>query len=375
MKKKIWISILVVSLIIVMVGVSIYRQTIAKGPKVELKTVSKEKIAEHLMVPGTVSMDQEQKVYYSPEKGNVSKFLVKEGQLVEKGDPLILYDQPQLSMELEQSKLAIESAHLRLEQINKQISDLNKQKKDLEKTVGVEQATKQIETEKNNMQTEKKIADIELKQAQLQKENLEKQKKNLTVVSKVSGTVLSINTKVADQSGTSEIEPILVVGQLGSLTATGYITEYDSIKVKKGQSVKLKSDALIDQEWSGQISFLSLIPKENVASAGNEDTAAQYPLKVKVNDNNNLLRPGFQLIMEIVTEEKETLTIPLEAIITKGNEQFVFSVNKNKAQRTKVNTGITSADKIEILDGLTENQKVIVNPPDSLKDGMEVTVK
>ncbi|WP_042346886.1 efflux RND transporter periplasmic adaptor subunit [Bacillus massiliigorillae] len=375
MKKKIWIAIAIISLIIVMVGITIYRQVAAKGPEVKIIQAKFEQISEHLMIPGTLKLEQQQKVYYSPDKGKVANYFVKEGQRVEPGIALIKYNQPQLEFELEQNKLSLESAYLKINQVKDQLANLQDKEDELAKTVGRDKAKEQFESEKTNLQTERKMANIDLKQAELQKKNIEQQMKDLSVVSEVTGTVLSINKQAANGSQEGLAEPIIMIGQLGGLTSTGFITEYDSVKVKRGQNVTLRSDAIPNQVWTGTVSEISMLPKESAVNTSNDGAAAQYPIKVMVKDSTNLLRPGFQLIMEIATEQKDALTIPMEAVVTKGDKQFVFILNKKIAKKVEVKTGITSSEKIEITKGLKKNEKVIIQPPETLKDGMEVTLK
>ena len=52
-----------------------------------------------------------------------------------------------------------------------------------------------------------------------------------------------------------------------------------------------------------------------------------------------------------------------------------LSLKDGKASKKKVKTGITSGTKIEILEGLSKEDTIIMNGPDSIKDGTEVTVK
>ncbi|MGM9923187.1 MAG: efflux RND transporter periplasmic adaptor subunit [Bacillus sp. (in: firmicutes)] len=375
MKKKIWIAAGIISSIMLMVGITIYRQAEEKSLQVKVSQARIEKISENLMIPGTVKLDQQQQVYYSPDKGKIVSYHVKEGQQVKPGTVLVKYSQPQLELELEQSQLAIDSAYLKLNQTKDQIASLQDKEDDLAKTVGRKKAKEQLEQERTTLETERKMADIELKQAVLQKQGIEQNMKDLTVDSQITGTVLSINKQAGEGSTQTVSEPIIMIGQLGSLTVTGDITEYDSVKVKKGQHVTIRSDAIADREWTGEISTISLLPKETALDASNDGAAAQYPISVVVKDPTGLLRPGFQLIMEIATQEKEALTIPMEAVVSNGDRQYIFVVEENMAKKTEVETGITSGDKIEIQSGIKKDEQVIVKPPETLKDGMEVIVE
>jgi HlyD family secretion protein len=58
-----------------------------------------------------------------------------------------------------------------------------------------------------------------------------------------------------------------------------------------------------------------------------------------------------------------------------GEDYFVFIVEEGKAIRKDVKLGATSDEFMELTSGLENGQEVIINPPDSLQNGMEVSVK
>ena len=58
-----------------------------------------------------------------------------------------------------------------------------------------------------------------------------------------------------------------------------------------------------------------------------------------------------------------------------GDQPYVYKLENGKAKKQEVKTGITSGTKIEILEGISKEDKIIINPPESIKDGMEVSIK
>lgn len=147
MKKKTWIALGVISLVIIMIAVSVYRQVFAKGPSVETAQMENEEISSLLLVPGTIKLQEEQFVFASPEKGEVKELLVQEGQTVTKGTVLAKFENQQLDLEVEQNKLAIETANLKISQIDKQNKQLKEKEKTLTDQVGKDEAKKQLAPE------------------------------------------------------------------------------------------------------------------------------------------------------------------------------------------------------------------------------------
>ncbi|MFZ7944223.1 MULTISPECIES: efflux RND transporter periplasmic adaptor subunit [Bacillaceae] len=375
MKKKTWITIGVISLVVIMIAVSVYRQVLAKGPSVKTAGISEQEISSQLMIPGTVKLQEEQMVYATPDKGELKELLVEEGQEVKKGTVVATLQNPQLDLEIEQNKLAIESANLKLNQMDKKIKQLKEKEKTLSDQVGKEEAKKQLAPELEQLEMEKKLANLDLKQTSLQKNMISKRQADLKIQSNIDGIVLSAKKPDASTLEGTMTEPIIHIGKLEGLTAAGLLSEYDTLKVNSGQKVMLKSDAVPGQEWQGEITKIALLPQQSQAGMQNGSQAVQYPVIVKISGDTKALKPGFQVIMEIETEKRSAMVLPIDAVHDDGDQPYVFIVKEGKATKQKVETGITSGEKIEILEGVTKGDKVIVGGPDNLKNGLEVTVK
>lgn len=374
MKKKTWIALGVISLVVIMISVSVYRQVLAKGPAVQTTEISQEEISSLLMIPGTVKLPEEQIVYATPEKGEIKKLLVKEGETVKKGTVLAKLENPQLELEIEQNKLSIESANLKISQIDKKLEQLEDKEETLIDQVGKKEAKKQLEPEFDQLEMEKEIANIELKQTELQNDLISKRQDELEIKSTITGIVLKAK-KPDSPSIESANEPIIHIGKLEGMTALGLLSEYDTLKVSDGQKVKLRSDALPGKEWQGEITKTAILPEQNQASLQNGTEAVQYPVTVKISGDSKTLKPGFQVIMEIETDKKTAMVLPLDALFDDGDKPYVYLVKDGKIRKQIVETGITSGKKIEILEGVSKGDQVVVNGPDNIKDGSEVTVK
>lgn len=392
MKRKIWIAVGIVALIGILVGVNVWRNVSAEGVTVETTTLKEQEMAANVMTPGKLKLKNEQTVYASPEKGEVDKIVVKEGDKVKKGDELLRYANEQLKLEKEQNALSIESGYLRINSLKKQLDRLDEKEEELAEQVGKKAAAEQVEGERDQLDMERRTANIELKQSQLQKETLEKQLKDLTVKSEVNGTVLVVNEDAAHVTNQMEPEPVIRIAALDQLIVEGVISEYDTLKVKEGQPVTLRSDVVPDKEWKGKVTHIGFLPEQQSAGMGGESEAVQYAVEVSVESEDIELKPGFQMIMEVETEKRKVPTLPLSAVIsedqttttvsmgvtasdTNEDQNIVYVVKDGKAERREVKVGMVSGERIEIKDGLKAGEQVIVDPPANIKNGLEVTVK
>lgn len=84
--------------------------------------------------------------------------------------------------------------------------------------------------------------------------------------------------------------------------------------------------------------------------------------------------PGAFAKVELITSKKQAYMIPTEAIIPEMKGNKIFVVKNGKAMPLKVETGLRSEDKIEILSGLNPGDTVITTGIMSLKPEMNVKI-
>ncbi|ALC92417.1 permease [Bacillus sp. FJAT-18017] len=370
MKKKILIGTLILLLLSAMIGVSVYREVYAKGPSVKVIEVAEDEISSFLLVPGTISLEQEQIVYPSPERGTLKEITVEEGQSIKKGTVLARFENAQLQLEEEQNSLSLESTNLRISQTESQLTELRAQEEALSNTLLPDPAAlSQVAAQISQLEAELQIAELELKQANLQEESIEKRTAELEIKSNIDGTVLLVN----ENATAAGAEPAVVVGKMDGLVAKGLLSEYDTLKVSLGQKVNVRSDAIQDKEWAAEVTKVGKLPETQLAGAPQE--AVQYPVFVKLSGKNSVLKPGFQVIMEIEIEKKTGIVLPDSALIDDGDKQYVFVAEIGIVYKREVKTGIISGTEVEITEGLELKEKVVTDPNEDLEDGMEVTVK
>ena len=375
MKKKIWLSIGVVSIIVLLVGVNVYRAMSKEEVTVSTVKLSQQEIASNVMVPGTLRFQNEQYIYQDPEKGEIAEILVKEGETVKIGTPLLRYENEQFSLEKQQNALSIESSYLKINQLENQLDDLSEKEKDLSKQVGKEEAEKTIEAEHNQLEMEQKMADIELRQLLLQKETIEKQLNTLDVKSDIAGTVITIEEHPEQTSEQGGMKAVIHIAKTDQFIVSGVLSEYDSLKAAEGQPVTLSSDVVPDAEWKGKVSKIGLLPETSSSTMGTENAAVQYPVEVIIEGSEMKAKPGFKLIMEIETEKRNVQTVPVDAVKQDGEDYFVYTVEDGKTKKKTIEIGTASSDYMEVKEGLSADDAIVSKPKDDLLSGTEVTVK
>ncbi|MEC1547206.1 efflux RND transporter periplasmic adaptor subunit [Bacillus rugosus] len=374
--KKVWIGIGIAVLVALFIGMNIYRSAAptsgSAGQEFQTGSLEEKEMSSTVMVPGTLKFSNEQYVFYEADKGTLEDIKVKEGDKVKKGTPLVTYTNEQLSLEKEQNQLTAESNQLQIAQIQEKLKALDSKEKELAKQVGKKEAAKQIESERTDLQMQEKTAEIDLKQTELQRQSLSNRVSDLQVKSEIEGTVISVNQEAASKKSDIQ-EPVIHIGNPKDLVVSGKLSEYDTLKVKKGQKVTLTSDVIQGKTWKGTVSAVGLVPdqQESTAAQGTEQ-AVQYPLQVKIKGRLPEGKPGFKFIMNIETDKRKANTLPSKAVKKEDDQYYVYTVKDGKAKRIDVKIGEVTDDLTEIKEGLSQDDQIILNPSDQVTDGTEV---
>ncbi|KRF52784.1 MULTISPECIES: efflux RND transporter periplasmic adaptor subunit [Priestia] len=376
MKKGIIITAVAV-VIVAVIGINVYRaQSVSgKAVNVHVANIKEKKLRNTVMVPGTLKLADEQYVYFDAEKGEVERFHVTEGSRVQQGTSLVTYESDALDLEQEQNKLEKKSSQLQIDSVSKQLSNLNKKQKELEKEMSKQEARDQIDTERTQLNLDLETAKIDLERNKLEAKSIAKKERNLDVASDINGTVLEVDKEAVNN--TSDVQkPLIHIGNTDEYLATGVLSEYDALKIKTGQAVKITSDVLPDKEWAGSVKQIDYLPQQQASAEAGNDAANQYPIEVKVDDQDiTMIKPGFKLLLEIETSSKKASSLPIKAVVNEDGEKYVYVVKDKKAVRKEVKIGETTNKFIEIKSGVSSKDKVITNPTKNLTDGAEVTVQ
>ena len=155
---------------------------------------------------------------------------------------------------------------------------------------------------------------------------------------------------------------------MDTVKATVSVIEADLSKLDpENQEATIEVDALT-HHVTGKISLISPVLDQASRSAKVEITI----------DNANLrLKPGMFAKVQIPVEIREdTILLPRSAVIEDSirDVQIIFVVADGHSKRRQVEMGLTEGSRVEIANGLSEGEEVVIAGQHTLKDGEEVTV-
>ncbi len=183
-------------------------------------------------------------------------------------------------------------------------------------------------------------------------------RENYALRAGVNGIVLRRDAEPGDLASPSRT--LFVIGDPARIKITATVDERDIPRVRVGQQALMSSDAYAGRVFPARV--------REVTPGGDPD---QRSFRVRLEPlSNEPLPVGLTLEVNIVTREKDGALLVPEGVIDDGH---VWRVADGKAARIAVKTGITGSDRIEVTDGLTAGDTVIVNPPEGLGDGARVS--
>ncbi|HDS08953.1 MAG TPA: efflux RND transporter periplasmic adaptor subunit, partial [Firmicutes bacterium] len=313
-KKKILLfTIFGIILIILIISFLNQSESYKKLPEIRIYSVKKTDISEMIQANGKIQMEQE--TYIDPGlDGYIEKIYVKEGQQVEKGEPLIKLKNSDALISLykelvtTQNNLKTASEKFKSYEILFQNKAVSKFEYDSVKSE-FENLTFMLKT------INERINLMKLKGIRFPESISLTTGSDVIIESPVTGTVLQINYEEGEFM--SQAKPILNIVNMDAPIAVLDCDEIDVNKVKVGQHAVIKSDAFGEEEIQGvvyQVGAVSVI-KSNISI---------IEVKVRLTDTKGFqLRPGLSCDGKImVNERKDVFGAPLEAVYEEINKMI-----------------------------------------------------
>lgn len=178
------------------------------------------------------------------------------------------------------------------------------------------------------------------------------------VKSTVTGMVLDVPVKegnfVIETNTFNEGTTIASVADMSEMIFEGNVDEAEVGKLKEGMELKLTIGALDTAKFTALLEYIS--PK------GVEDEGAiQFEIRAAVSLRKDyFLRAGYSANADIVLDRKaDVLAIRESNLLFEDNKTYVeVAMGEQQFEKKEIITGISDGINIEVLSGLTENQKI-----------------
>lgn len=188
------------------------------------------------------------------------------------------------------------------------------------------------------------------------------------------GVVLTKNANVGDvitpfSSALGSQAAVVTMADMTTLEVEADVAESAVGNVRLDQPCEIQLDALPDQRFRGTVS--RMVPTVDRAKA-------TVTVKIRFLDKDERVLPEMSakvsfLTQEVPADRRERRTVvPPGALVQREGKTFVYRIDADRAVETAVETGDKLGDAVEIAKGIKPGDKVVVRPPQQLRDGMAV---
>ncbi|GAA4716422.1 efflux RND transporter periplasmic adaptor subunit [Brevibacillus fulvus] len=243
------------------------------------------------------------------------------------------------SAELEQARLALVSAQTSLENQQQQLK--------MDKEGPTENALQQAEAELKQSEADYALAKLNYQ--------------NLTVTSPIDGVIGALPVSVGDQVGTSTVVAQII--NLAMMKVKTSATEGQVSLFHVGQSVDVAVSS-VDLKTKGTIASVSPLA----------DDTKSYPIEIEIPNPDLKAKAGMIATINVAANKRQALVVPREAVMSEGQQYYVYVVEDGKAKQVTVEAGESDGERMEILSGLKGGEDVVVAGQNTVMPNAPVTV-
>ena len=385
--KKTLIVIGVLALLAVVVWASL-RDSGPRGTEVEVQAAENRTISSRVKATGEIT--PEKRVAISAKVvGEIINLPVVEGQDVKAGQLLLEIERDLYEAARNQARAALRQAEVSVRRQEVQLTDARRSMRRTKELIedglvsqeALDAAQLALDTAQVELEAQRHAVDQYRSALQRTEDDLAR----TTIMSPMDGTVIQLNAEQGETvvPGSTNLpgSVIMTIADMSVLLAEVEVSEVDVVGVELGQEAEITVDALGDDVQQGHV--------VEIATSGRKDPALgtiDFAVKVEIDDPDPTLRPAMTAKVDVLTSTREdALTVPIQAVVkraldeegeevkgtaAKGLEEsdVVYVIAENEAAVRAVETGISDELYVEIIDGLTDGEEVVVGPYRTLKN-------
>jgi membrane fusion protein (multidrug efflux system) len=302
-------------------------------------TMTSHRLEDKISLPGEVKPYED--LWVKAEvKGQVVKVHVNEGQHVKKGQILVQLDDRDYRSHIARIEANYKLAQLEHDRISKLA------KKNYTAQSKLDEAIAQLKT-----------LSSQLREAELGFSRTR-------IVAPIQGVINELSAKIGDfLDMNSKVAQILQIDKVKVIVG---VPESDVDAVHDLKQADVIIEALEKRKVKGERIFLGSQPRS---------LARLYDLELIVPNPDKRILPGMFAQVELVKKVyDQALTVPLYAVITQGEDRFVYIEKDGKAEKRLVKLGVLINWQAHINSGLVQGERVVVVGHRFLDDGQSVKV-
>ena len=288
--------------------------------------------------------------------GRVAAVLVKDGDTVKKGDPLVILDPRDFRRVVARERALLDTAQAKVAHAQRNVARKRELAKEgLLSVLDLDVAERELE-----------LMDLDVKTARVILTQAEDRLRDSRIVAPASGTAIRRKIEPGEMvipgvESTFEKRALLMIADLSRLVVKIELNQIDVSKVRLGQRVTATFDGLPGERFAAHVTEIA------PASTKAKDLDV-FPIKAELEEPDPRIKPGMTADVRIHIEEKaQAITVPIESVRREAGKAFVKRVverEKTKhTERVEVILGTQNDRFAEVLSGLHEGEQVLLDPP------------
>ena len=313
---------------------------------VDVVSAQRDEKPKELILPGTFQAIK-QTTIYPRSNGYVESWKVDIGDNVQAGQLLAEISTPEVDQQLAQARAQEEIAKVTADRWRDLVQ------KNVVSRQEYDQNQKAYEAAKANLEQLQKIQGF--------------QRIVAPFAGKIAARNIDVGTLVTAGTGNSGT-PLFSIVQSDVLRVYVFAPQENAPSIHQGIEAKIILQEYPGQEFDGKVTRI----------AGALDPQSRtMQVEVQVPNGEEKLYAGmYGQVKFLLTDENAPIVVPANAFVfRKEGAQVATIENADRIHWQKIRVGRDFGDRIEVLDGLKENTKVVMNPTDDLREGIQVAVK
>jgi RND family efflux transporter MFP subunit len=298
--------------------------------------------------------------------GRMDSIAVKLGDRVSKGQQIAKVEDREILQQISQAEagLAVNQANVTQRENDEQVrlTTLQRQRDLYKSGLTSTQNLEDAQAQHNAAVSQVLVAKSQQTQTEFRVDELKITLSNTTVVSPVDGFVARRNLDPGGFAGANTV--IMSIVEISTVRLVASLVERDFKRVQTGVEARVEVDAFPGEQFRGQVSRVAPVfdPATRTAT-----------MEIEVPNPGFRLKPGMYARVRLTVERRpNALTVPRNALVDVDSQRGVFLIEEDTARFQPVTVGLQDADRTEIVDGLTEGQRVITTGALALRDGDRV---
>lgn len=289
--------------------------------------------------------------------GRVAEVLVREGDRVAAGAPLLRLDSRDFARQVAREKASLDRARAALA-----FSELDRNRKRQGLVHGVAPRA-----DVDLAEHAARLASIDVAASRVALATARDKLNDARITAPISGTILSRSIEPGEMvvpgiESAFEKRALLVLADLSKLVVQVELNQIDVARVKLGQKVTLEVDAIAGERFAAKVTEIA---PASVKPPGKE--LEVFPVEAVLERADPRIKPGMTADVRIhVSARPSVIALPIEAVRRDGAQAFVTRVVAGPRGDEKERAGVTLGAKndrfVEIASGLGEGDRVLVDP-------------